>query len=383
MPSLITKLFALPLMKNNKYPIMLIYKKIDALQFRYENHQDKFKLIQSAILHASIGVVELFKCDINTKNYKSFCKKVSIICEKSSFKKEIKNFINHFDKYEKYLSFNKEFISKFNDKGDFSKFFSNYLQKKYKYPNEKIKDIKKLLLESIDSVESIEELYSCDDKSYGGFIAKVEKKFDKFHFPKMIQSLLDNEINISEEVVNVLNYKIFYNAQPAYSYLSNTKSPSVIARFNSPFFPNLLCGTSTLQEGLNLHLQCNKVYHFGSAHTMGDDEQRTGRIDRIHGKMYRELNCKKTDNPKLDIYYPYLQNTFDEENLRNMLCNKRSTEKKIDKCQAVSNNEQMSKIITTYECEKPISELVYNNKKNEDTSNESEPFGWEMKNWIV
>jgi len=269
-------------------------------ELNYDEHNYKFKLIQSAILHASIGVVELFKCDINTKNYKSFCKEVSDICKKSNFKKEIENFIKHFDKYEKYLTFN----------------------------------------------NNAEE---------------------------------NGENNKEYETIKIYDETIFYNAQPAYSYLSNTKNKSVIARFNSPFFPNLLCGTSTLQEGLNLHLQCNKVYHFGSAHTMGDDEQRTGRVDRIHGKMYRELSCEKTQKEsKLHIYYPYLKNTFDEENLRNMLCNKRATEQKIDRCEIEANIDNNHTVITANDCEKSISELLYNNE-NEDTSNESEPFGWKMK----
>ncbi len=260
---------------------------------KYE--EEKIGLIKSAILHASIGVIELYKCDIKTKNYDSFCKKVGKIIDNSTFKKEINNFLQNFAKYEKYLILN--------------------------------------------------------------------------------NSTSDSEKE-EEEVVKVYDETIFYNAQPTYSYLSNTKNKSVIARFNSPFFPNLLCGTSTLQEGLNLHLQCNKVYHFGSAHSMGDDEQRTGRVDRIHGKMYRELESDSKEK-KLHIYYPYLKNTFDEENLRKMLCSKRNTEKKIDKCLIEVNIEKNSKIITNNECEKPIDQLI--SKGNRDSANDTEPFGWEMK----
>lgn len=45
MPSLVTTLFAIPIMKENKFPILLIYNKIDALHFRYEEHQDKIMII--------------------------------------------------------------------------------------------------------------------------------------------------------------------------------------------------------------------------------------------------------------------------------------------------------------------------------------------------
>jgi len=256
-------------------------------------------LIKSAIIHSSIGIVELFKCDMGTKNYDSFCKKVSKMIDNSLLKKEIDSFKNNFDKYEKYLVLN-------NNTGD-------------------------------------------KDKG-------KEKENDK------------------TEEVKLYDATIFHNAQPAYAYLSNTKNKSVIARFNSPFFPNMLCGTSTLQEGLNLHLQCNKVYHFGSAHSMGDDEQRTGRVDRVHGKMHRDLNEK--ESAKLHIYYPYLQNTFDEENLRGMLCSKRYTEKKIDSCQVEANIEDNSSFNTQRACEKPIEELM--SKGSNDKLDSSEPFGWRM-----
>jgi len=269
-------------------------------KLEYNNEPEAKKvLIQSAILHASIGVVELFKCDMKTKNYDSFCTKVLKMLPTSQLKKEIDSFLDNFDKYEKYLSLNNNTADK--DKGE-------------------------------------------------------EEKND----------------NIDE--VKLYDTTIFHNAQPAYAYLSNTKNKSVIARFNSPFFPNILCGTSTLQEGLNLHLQCNKVYHFGSAHSMGDDEQRTGRVDRIHGKMHRELN--ESESEKLHIYYPYLKNTFDEENLRGMLCSKRYTEKKIDSCQLEANIADNSQINTQSKCEKPIEELLSRGSK--DKMDSSEPFGWRI-----
>ncbi|MEA2100828.1 MAG: DEAD/DEAH box helicase family protein, partial [Campylobacterota bacterium] len=71
-------------------------------------HTNKYGLIQSAILHSSFGVIELFKCDIKAPTYKSFCKNVSKIIDKSLFKQEIESFLKHFDKYEKYLISNKQ-----------------------------------------------------------------------------------------------------------------------------------------------------------------------------------------------------------------------------------------------------------------------------------
>ena len=250
-----------------------------------ENKYNIRKLVKNAVLYSSIGLIELYCCDIeasknkSTTQYDAF---KNIVTQKFknnqlSFIQEIDLFLDHFDAYKKYLSFNENQFEEENDESS--------KQKK-------------------------------DDES------------------------------------------IFHDSQPAYPYVGNTKNKTIITRFNSPFFPKLLCGTSTLQEGVNLHLFCNKIYHFGSAHTMGDDEQRIGRVDRLMGKMDRELKNADNDKsfPTLDIHYPYLKSTFDEFNLKKMLCNKRKTEKLIDKGMDVINEENLI-------CDQSIKELLNIPKK--------------------
>lgn len=243
------------------------------------NHRDydesKYKLVKSAVLHASVGLIELYCCYLEAKaKYEKFVDIVKKREEKRqlSFTIQVREFLEHFDKFEKYLKFN-----------------------------------------------------------------------------------INNMTNEKEEDrVIEYNHEIFYGAQPSFPYVGSTKNETVISRFNSPFFPILLCGTSTLQEGVNLHLFCNKVYHFGSAHTMGDDEQRVGRVDRLMGKMDRELQDYSNDKkPTLDIHYPYLESTYDEFNLKKMLCSKRSTEKLIDKATEIITEE------SNIECTKNIKDLLH------------------------
>jgi len=105
---------------------------------------------------------------------------------------------------------------------------------------------------------------------------------------------------------------------------------------------------------------------------MGDDEQRTGRVDRYGGKMQKELESSEGVNSNLHIYYPYLKNTFDEENLRSMLCHKRRTEKEIDRCNIPSNSDIETK---DFKCD----ELKFYNPDNNTNDSDDEPFGWEMK----
>ncbi len=251
-----------------------------------DNKYNIRKLVKSAILHSSIGLIELYCCYIEalknkrTAHYDLF---IEIVREKFqkkelSFIQEIDLFLDNFDAYKKYLSFNK---NQFDENEEFN---NNYQQ----------------------------------------------------------------------------DEAIFYDSQPAYPYVGNTKNKTIIIRFNSPFFPKLLCGTSTLQEGVNLHLFCNKVFHFGAAHTMGDDEQRVGRVDRLMGKMDRELNQHKDGDPipTLDIYYPYLKSTFDEFNLKKMLCKKRNTEKLIDRGDEIVDENDLEDEL----CDKNIEKLLRNIK---------------------
>ncbi|HEX8978146.1 MAG TPA: DEAD/DEAH box helicase family protein [Parasulfuritortus sp.] len=104
----------------------------------------------------------------------------------------------------------------------------------------------------------------------------------------------------------------------------------LILGFNSPFYPNVLAATSVLQEGVNLHLQCRKVHHYGIAWTPGDNEQRVGRVDRLLGKVNALL--ERDGRAELAIQYPYLARSFDEEQLASFVREKHLVEERMDAC---------------------------------------------------
>ncbi|VVD78178.1 helicase [Pandoraea communis] len=104
----------------------------------------------------------------------------------------------------------------------------------------------------------------------------------------------------------------------------------LILGFNSPFYPNVLATTSVLQEGVNLHLQCRKVHHYGIAWTPGDNEQRVGRVDRLFGKVNAHL--ERDGRAELTIHYPYLGRSFDEEQLASFITLKHGVEERMDAC---------------------------------------------------
>lgn len=95
----------------------------------------------------------------------------------------------------------------------------------------------------------------------------------------------------------------------------------LIKRFNTPFYPEVIVCTDVLKEGINLHMFCNRVYHYGLAWNSGDLEQRVGRIDRFYSKTYRNRKAgDKTE--KIEIGYPYMGKTVDENQLKNILIQK-------------------------------------------------------------
>lgn len=119
----------------------------------------------------------------------------------------------------------------------------------------------------------------------------------------------------------------------------------LIFGFNSPFYPNVLAATSVLQEGVNLHLQCRKVHHYGIAWTPGDNEQRVGRVDRLFGKINAQL--ERDGCAELAIHYPYLARSFDEEQLASFIREKYLIEERMDACRQSKANSEIDLRNTT------------------------------------
>lgn len=127
----------------------------------------------------------------------------------------------------------------------------------------------------------------------------------------------------------------------AYASGESSHRQHLIMGFNSPFYPNTLVTTSVFQEGVNLHLNCRKVHHYGIAWTPGDNEQRVGRVDRLFGKVNSLL---REDGPRpvtLDIHYPYLEGSFDEDQVGSFIERKYAVEEKMDLCMQASFDKEI------------------------------------------
>ncbi|MBS1018725.1 DEAD/DEAH box helicase family protein [Gluconobacter cerinus] len=149
-------------------------------------------------------------------------------------------------------------------------------------------------------------------------------------FEQLCTKIIDHEVDAWDKGWRTLTTL----SSPAW-YASGESShrQHLILGFNSPFYPNTLIATSVFQEGVNLHLQCRKVHHYGIAWTPGDNEQRVGRVDRLFGKVNSLLREHGPSEGALEINYPYLKDSFDEDQIGSFIERKYEVEEKMDRCE--------------------------------------------------
>lgn len=149
-------------------------------------------------------------------------------------------------------------------------------------------------------------------------------------FEQLCTKIIDHEVDAWDKGWRTLTTL----SSPAW-YASGESShrQHLILGFNSPFYPNTLIATSVFQEGVNLHLQCRKVHHYGIAWTPGDNEQRVGRVDRLFGKVNSLLREHGPGEGALEINYPYLKGSFDEDQIGSFIERKHEVEEKMDRCE--------------------------------------------------
>lgn len=180
--------------------------------------------------------------------------------------------------------------------------------------------------------------------------------FIEYTLPKLPQSMLlwyfKAALNTFEDVCKKIARVELGDYTNEWRVLKGHTSPAAFASgetsnrdslqlsFNSPFYPNVLVATSVFQEGVNLHLQCNQVHHYGIAGNPGDHEQRVGRLDRLFSKVNRQY--QNGQQAELTISFPYLEHSFDEDQLASFLERKVKAESKLDKCLLDSDDSQVS-----------------------------------------
>jgi hypothetical protein len=173
---------------------------------------------------------------------------------------------------------------------------------------------------------------------YAGFMAFVAARIKDSLLLTYFKSALDTFEILCEKIIDhklgewEKEWRALTSLQnPAWYASGESKNRQrLIMGFNSPFYPNVLIATSVFQEGVNLHLQCRKVHHYGIAGSPGDNEQRVGRVDRLFGKVNELL--KVGGLAELEINYPFLKSSVDEDQVASFIARKFHVEEKMDSC---------------------------------------------------
>lgn len=194
-------------------------------------------------------------------------------------------------------------------------------------------------------------------KDYLGFVNWLKPKLQDSLLLRYFEAALETFEQLCEKITDhaLRDYKNDWHVltslqNPAWFASGESKNRQrLILGFNSPFYPNVLIATSVFQEGVNLHLQCRKVHHYGIAWTPGDNEQRVGRVDRLFGRVNQQL--LERGEAELAIHYPYLTRSFDQEQLASFIVQKHDIESRLDACKHTDFNDKIDirKAIDTWE----------------------------------
>ena len=184
------------------------------------------------------------------------------------------------------------------------------------------------------------EQHSNVQQRYGGFVAYAKQRIEGSLLLRYFEAALDSFEQLCGKIIDHAagdwrkGWRTLTTLSSPAWYASGESShrQHLILGFNSPFYPNTLVVTSVFQEGVNLHLQCRKVHHYGIAWTPGDNEQRVGRVDRLFGKVNQLLHVCEPGTVTLDINYPYLKDSFDEDQVGSFIERKHAVEEKMDRC---------------------------------------------------
>lgn len=174
--------------------------------------------------------------------------------------------------------------------------------------------------------EKLMWLLECDRQSTEGhglsaYIDNWKEKFRRWieHFDLIVDKCLRSGAAVGwEEICRERVHLAFRQMSPVIGRSSRLRNQNAVTQFKFPTHPNVLICTDVLKEGVDMHLFCDNIVHYGVAWTSGDLEQRIGRIDRLGSLIGRRIERFEriegellAQLPRLGVAFPYLDGTLD------------------------------------------------------------------------
>ena len=132
------------------------------------------------------------------------------------------------------------------------------------------------------------------------------------HLRLIVDGCLEGAGRDWRELARKENWPQLYNPMPVTGIIGGSGAHRLATRqFRTPSLPRVIVCTDTLKEGVDLHLFCDRVLHYGVAWTSGDLEQRVGRVDRFFSQIERRLKQGRPPDVGLHVGYPHVVASLD------------------------------------------------------------------------
>ena len=128
------------------------------------------------------------------------------------------------------------------------------------------------------------------------------------HLRLIVDGCLEGAGRRWRELAREESWPQLYNPMAAIGVTGGSGAHRTATRqFRTPSLPRVIVCTDTLKEGVDLHLFCDRVLHYGVAWTSGDLEQRVGRVDRFFSLIERRLAADGAPpDIELHVGYPHV-----------------------------------------------------------------------------
>ncbi|PKN19286.1 MAG: hypothetical protein CVU71_07190 [Deltaproteobacteria bacterium HGW-Deltaproteobacteria-6] len=154
-----------------------------------------------------------------------------------------------------------------------------------------------------------------------------------YHFDLIVDKCLrGDDAGNWQDIYNKMD-GTFARMSPVMGRSGRLQEQNTVPQFKFPTHPNVLVCTDVLKEGVDLHLFCDKICHYGVAWTSGDLEQRIGRIDRFGSQISRMIEQFSPNNsaaPRLQVEFPFLDGTLDKYQVERVIREKIKSDYRMD-----------------------------------------------------
>ena len=167
------------------------------------------------------------------------------------------------------------------------------------------------------------------------------------HLRLIVDGCLDGAGRSWRELAREESWPQLYNPMAVIGVVGGSGAHRAATRqFRTPSLPRVVVCTDTLKEGVDLHLFCDRVLHYGVAWTSGDLEQRVGRVDRFFSQIERRLHSEGAPpDVELQVGYPHVVASLERGQVERVIERQRRAELLMDSPLAGARHEGKDMVV--------------------------------------